>query len=90
MAAEARARALAAQADANEEPQDAPAPTLHVTLHQKPTAQAALLSLDIDRAEVLTLVGGYDFEQSEFDRVTQARRQPGSAFKPLIYGSALA
>jgi penicillin-binding protein 1A len=51
--------------------------------------QGALLSLDVQSDEVLALVGGYDFEQSQFNRVTQATRQPGSAFKPLIYGAAL-
>lgn len=67
----------------------APGP-LRVLLEQAPVVQAALLSLEVETGEVLALVGGYDFEQSEFDRVTQARRQPGSAFKPLIYGAALA
>jgi penicillin-binding protein 1A len=88
-ATEARAKAEEARAKAIAEEGEAPAPILHLTLHQKPSAQAGLLSIDVDKAEVLTLVGGYDFEQSEFDRVTQARRQPGSAFKPLIFGAAL-
>ncbi|MGE4652233.1 MAG: PBP1A family penicillin-binding protein [Myxococcota bacterium] len=63
---------------------------MRVLLDQSPAVQAALLSLEIASGEVLALVGGYDFAQSEFDRVTQARRQPGSAFKPMIYGAALA
>jgi penicillin-binding protein 1A len=50
----------------------------------------ALLSVDVATGDVLALVGGFDFEKSQFNRVTQARRQPGSAFKPLIYGAALA
>jgi len=89
-------RALAEAPSAEETPageaengESAPAP-LRVLLEQTPVVQAALLSLDVESGEILALVGGYDFEQSEFDRVTQARRQPGSAFKPMIYGAALA
>jgi penicillin-binding protein 1A len=67
---------------------DADAP-LRLTLHQAPIVEGALFSLDVASGEVLALVGGYDFARSQFDRVTQARRQPGSAFKPLIYGAAL-
>lgn len=64
-------------------------PVLRVRLSQTPAVQGALLSFDT-HGEVLAFVGGYDFEKSEFNRVTQARRQPGSAFKPIIYGAALA
>jgi penicillin-binding protein 1A len=60
-----------------------------VTLSQTPIVQGGLLSLDVDTGDVLALVGGYDFEESQFNRVTQALRQPGSAFKPIIYGAAL-
>jgi penicillin-binding protein 1A len=60
-----------------------------ITLLQEPLVEGALLSLEIESGEVLALVGGYDFERSEFDRALQARRQPGSAFKPLIYATAL-
>ena len=60
-----------------------------VGLVQEPIVQGALLSIDITSDEVLALVGGYDYEKSQFNRVTQARRQPGSAFKPLIYAAAL-
>jgi penicillin-binding protein 1A len=60
------------------------------SLYQEPLVEGALLSIDIDTQEVMALVGGYDFARSQFDRVTQARRQPGSAFKPFIYGAALA
>ena len=66
-----------------------PAPGLRLTLDQKPKVQGALLSLDIESSEVLALVGGYDFEASEFDRAVQAERQPGSAFKPFVYATAL-
>ncbi len=63
---------------------------LRVTLHQDPIVQGALLSFEVESGEVLALVGGYDFEKSQFDRATQARRQPGSAFKGIIYAAALA
>jgi penicillin-binding protein 1A len=58
-------------------------------LSQEPIVQGALLSLDTSSGDVLALVGGYDYERSEFNRATQALRQPGSAFKPFIYGAAL-
>ncbi|MCZ6464337.1 MAG: PBP1A family penicillin-binding protein [Proteobacteria bacterium] len=70
-------------------PEDTPAPLPRVTLHQRPIVQGALFSLDVATGDVLAMVGGYDFEESEFNRVTQAKRQPGSAFKPFIYGAAL-
>jgi len=57
---------------------------LRLTIHQVPEVQGALLSIDLASQEVLTMVGGYDFEKSQFNRATQARRQPGSAFKPII------
>jgi penicillin-binding protein 1A len=68
---------------------DDPDPELPVTLYQEPEVQGALLSFDLQSGDVLALVGGRDFEESEFNRVTQARRQPGSAFKPIIYAAAL-
>jgi penicillin-binding protein 1A len=67
---------------------EAAEPELWVTLDQEPIVQGALLSIEVKTGEVLSLVGGYDFRKSQFNRVTQARRQPGSAFKPLIYGAA--
>jgi penicillin-binding protein 1A len=63
---------------------------LRLSLYQEPSVEGALLSLELASGEVLALVGGYDFARSQFDRVTQARRQPGSSFKPVIYGAALA
>jgi penicillin-binding protein 1A len=66
-----------------------PAPARRLTLAQKPAVQGALLSLDVDSGDVISLVGGYDFAASEFDRAVQAERQPGSAFKPLVYAAAL-
>ncbi|MDT8409137.1 MAG: penicillin-binding protein 1A [Wenzhouxiangellaceae bacterium] len=58
-------------------------------LAQIPEAQAALVSLRPDTGEVVALVGGLDFGTSQFNRATQSRRQPGSAFKPFIYAAAL-
>jgi penicillin-binding protein 1A len=59
-------------------------------LTQLPDAQAALVSLDADNGAILSLVGGFNYNQSKFNRITQATRQPGSNFKPFIYTAALA
>ena len=59
-------------------------------LIQKPQAQGALVALDPHSREILALVGGYDFNESKFNRATQAKRQPGSALKPFLYALALA
>ncbi len=86
----AQFRRLASPEPPGAEAGGAPAPPpLLLRLHQEPLVQGALLALDVARDEVLALVGGTDFEKSQFNRVTQARRQPGSAFKPFIYGAAL-
>ncbi|MFT4822656.1 MAG: penicillin-binding protein 1A [Halioglobus sp.] len=58
-------------------------------LAQVPAAQAALVALDPDDGAILSVVGGMGFEQSKFNRATQAERQPGSNFKPFIYSAAL-
>ena len=58
-------------------------------LAQVPRAEAALVSLEADTGAVLAMVGGLDFGRSQFNRVTQSRRQPGSAFKPFVYAAAL-
>jgi penicillin-binding protein 1B len=55
----------------------------------KAQRQAALVALESSTGRVLALTGGKDFAQSQFNRATQAKRQPGSAFKPFIYGAAL-
>jgi penicillin-binding protein 1A len=55
---------------------------------QVPEAQSALVSVDPRDGAVAALVGGFDYFQSNFNRVTQARRQPGSGFKPFIYAAA--
>lgn len=51
--------------------------------------EGALVALDPNTGEILALVGGRDFDASKFNRATQAFRQPGSAFKPIIYATAL-
>ena len=51
--------------------------------------EGALVALDPNTGEILALVGGRNFDESKFNRATQAYRQPGSAFKPIIYATAL-
>ena len=58
-------------------------------LKQVPAAQAALIALNPKNGAIQSLVGGFDFNQSKFNRVTQAERQPGSNFKPFIYTAGL-
>ena len=64
-------------------------PELILSLEQAPEAQAALLCLEAKTGYVKAMVGGLDFSKSQFNRATQARRQPGSAFKPITYAAAL-
>lgn len=59
------------------------------TLRQIPDVQGAIVSLDPHTGRVLAMVGGYDYDKSQFNRATQANRQPGSAFKPFVYLAAL-
>ncbi len=56
---------------------------------QMPLVEAALVSLDPADGAIRALVGGFDFQRNEFNRVTQATRQPGSSFKPFVYSAAL-
>src|SRR5690606_18712724 len=66
---------------------DAPAAvTWH--LEQLPRAQATLVALEPDTGALRALVGGFSFAGNKFNRATQARRQPGSSFKPFIYAAA--
>lgn len=58
-------------------------------LRQVPKVNGGLIAMDPHTGRVLSLVGGYSFEQSQFNRATQAKRQPGSAFKPFVYAAAL-
>jgi penicillin-binding protein 1A len=67
-----------------------PAPALlDATLDQVPLVQGGLVVIRPSDRHVVALVGGYDFTRSPYNRATQARRQPGSSFKPFIYGAAL-
>jgi penicillin-binding protein 1A len=58
-------------------------------LRQIPEIEGALVVLDPHTGRILAMSGGYDYEKSQFNRVTQAKRQPGSAFKPFVYLAAL-
>src|SRR5207244_6462931 len=58
-------------------------------LDQEPQVEGALIAIDPYTGEVRAMVGGYDFRRSQFNRAVQARRQPGSGFKPLIYAAAI-
>lgn len=58
-------------------------------LDQQSGVQGALLCLEAETGEVKALVGGRDFKKSQYNRAVQSRRQPGSAFKPIIYAAAL-
>jgi len=59
------------------------------TFDTQPQIEGALVAIDPQSGEVKALVGGVDFRRSQFNRAVQARRQPGSAFKPFIYSAAL-
>lgn len=61
----------------------------HWRLAQIPAVSGAMVSLDPQNGAILALVGGYDYYSSKFNRVIQAKRQPGSGFKPIIYSAAL-
>ena len=58
-------------------------------LKQIPLVNGGIVVMDPHNGEIKALVGGYSYKSSEFNRVTQARRQPGSAFKPIVYAAAL-
>ena len=58
-------------------------------IKQYPKVNGGIVVLDPFTGNVLALVGGFNFKTSEFNRVTQAKRQPGSAFKPIVYAAAL-
>jgi penicillin-binding protein 1A len=58
-------------------------------LRQVPEISGAIVAMDPNTGRVHAMVGGFSFDQSEFNRATQALRQPGSAFKPLVYATAL-
>ncbi len=66
-------------------------PETHIPLRleQYPKVQGALVSMEPQTGDVVAMAGGYSFESSQFNRATQARRQPGSSFKPIVYSVAL-
>ena len=68
---------------------DATHQTASLTLEQRPVVEGAIIILQNSTGEIKAMVGGYDFETSEFNRATQAMRQVGSTFKPIVYSTAL-
>ncbi|HRO27846.1 MAG TPA: PBP1A family penicillin-binding protein, partial [Luteimonas sp.] len=78
----AKARSGAAASD------PPPPPTVTWQLDQLPRGQATLVSLEPDNGALRALIGGFSFAGNKFNRATQARRQPGSSFKPFIYAAA--
>jgi len=66
----------------------APPPTVTWQLDQLPRGQSTLVSLEPDTGALRALIGGFSFAGNKFNRATQARRQPGSSFKPFIYAAA--
>lgn len=79
----------ASPADGQDGPlQDAPLPVADfVDLVQEPEIEAAVVVLENETGAIRALVGGWDFARNEFNRATQAKRQPGSAFKPFVFGA---
>ena len=59
------------------------------TLRQVPEVQGAFMAMDVNTGRVIAMQGGFSYQDSVFNRATQARRQPGSAFKPFVYAAAL-
>lgn len=72
-----------------ERPAPLPPPAARAMLRQIPQVQGALVTLDPRSGRVLAMVGGWSYEQSQYNRATQANRQPGSSFKPMVYLTAL-
>jgi len=68
---------------------DASGQTASGTLEQPPLVEGAILAIDNRTGQVKAMVGGYSFERSKFNRATQALRQVGSAFKPIVYTAAI-
>jgi penicillin-binding protein 1A len=60
-----------------------------LALEQYPEIQGSLVSMEPETGDVVAMVGGYNFSDSHFIRATQAKRQPGSSFKPIVYSAAL-
>lgn len=62
---------------------------VQLALEQEPEVEGALVSLEQDTGFIRAMIGGYDFVRSDYNRAIYAKRQPGSAFKPIIYAAAL-
>ena len=62
---------------------------IRLSLQCVPELQGALISIEPETGDVVAMVGGYSFQESQFNRATQAFRQPGSSFKPIVYSAAL-
>ena len=71
------------------EPRKDPREPWRVALEQEPLVQGAMLCLEAETGLVKAMVGGRDFNETQFNRAIQSRRQPGSSFKPIIYSAAL-
>ena len=88
-----RVEPAAGEAEDGEEGEDGAAPSgeigTTVALEQQPEIQGAAVVLESATGAVRAMVGGWDFERNKFNRITQAERQVGSAFKPFVYGAAL-
>src|SRR6185437_6162002 len=68
---------------------DLPGAAVHIALEQESGVQGALMAMENSTGDVKALVGGRDFDESKFDRATQALRQTGSSFKPYVYTAAV-
>ncbi|HEX3127980.1 MAG TPA: PBP1A family penicillin-binding protein [Thermoanaerobaculia bacterium] len=75
--------------DEKEAEKDAPAAEPKLYLEQEPRMEAAAVVIEHRTGAVRAMVGGWDFDRNKFNRITQAHRQVGSAFKPMVYGAAL-
>jgi penicillin-binding protein 1A len=75
--------------DAGHADHKAPTGPVALRLEQTPKVQGSLFSYDHQTGYVTAMVGGLDFDRSEFNRVVQACRQPGSTYKPIYYSLAL-
>ncbi len=71
------------------EQKSSPGAEWKLALEQTPEVQSALLSMEPESGRVKAMIGGWDFSESQFNRAVQSRRQPGSAFKPIIYAAAI-
>ncbi|MCG7201337.1 penicillin-binding protein 1A [Marinobacter pelagius] len=80
------AAAINPESGEDDEPRNTP---VKVALSQVPKVEGALISLEADTGAIDALAGGYSFNQSKYNRATQAGRQPGSTFKPFLYLTAL-